>query len=62
MSRIRIFISFLLFLAAAPCFSQRVKPLNLPSYDKEKLHLGFSLAVNKSDFALEPATDATRPY
>ena len=61
MYKLRIFISFLLMLVAFGGFAQRTKPLNLPSYDKEKLHFGFSLAVNKADFALYPAIDANRP-
>jgi hypothetical protein len=49
-----------LFLSL-PAFSQRTKPLNLPGYDKEKLHFGFSLAVNKADFVLYPAANAVKP-
>jgi hypothetical protein len=41
--------------------AQRVKQLNLPSYDKEKLHFGCSLAINKANFLLYPADAATKP-
>lgn len=51
---------FALLLCQA-AFAQTTKPLNLPGYDKEKLHFGFSLAVNKAYFVLYPATDAARP-
>lgn len=42
-------------------FAQRVKSLNLATYDKEKLHFGFSLAVNKADFELTPAHESVKP-
>jgi hypothetical protein len=41
--------------------AQRVKQLNLPSYDREKLHFGCSLAINKANFLLYPADAATKP-
>ena len=33
-------------------FAQQTRSLNLPGYDKEKLHFGFSLSVNKGDFVM----------
>lgn len=33
--------------------SQRNKIENLPKYDKQKLHFGFSLGINKTDFVIE---------
>ena len=42
-------------------YTQKVKQQNLPAYDKDKLHFGFSLAVNKADFALYPSTSSTKP-
>ena len=51
----------IVFLFLNPAFSQRVKQLNLPAYDKEKLHFGFSLAVNKADFVLYPADVSEKP-
>lgn len=41
--------------------AQKVKPLNLAGYDKEKLHFGFSLGVNKADFVLYPASASVKP-
>lgn len=41
--------------------AQKAKPLNLPGYDREKLHFGFSLGVNKAYFVLYPADAATKP-
>lgn len=35
-----------------PCFAQRIRQQNLPSYDNKKLHFGFTLGVNKADFIL----------
>lgn len=56
-----IYIScFLGLIFAIPSFAQRVKQLNLPAYDKEKLHFGFSLAINKANFLLYPADPATK--
>ena len=48
-------------LSAFLSFAQKSKQLNLPGYDKEKLHFGFSLGVNKADFVLFPATASTKP-
>ena len=48
-------------LFSAHTYAQKVKPQNLPSYDKEKLHFGFSLAVNKADFVLFPAANGIKP-
>ena len=53
-----IFISVLFFTNS---YSQKVKPQNLPSYDKEKLHFGFSLGVNKAYFVLYPASASIKP-
>ncbi len=57
----RVFLPVILLCLAFPGFAQRVKPLNLPGYDKEKLHFGFSLAINKADFALTPAAGSVKP-
>jgi hypothetical protein len=48
-------------LPTAFCFAQKVKILNLPGYDKEKLHFGFSLGINKAYFVLFPETPPTKP-
>ncbi|TAL58354.1 MAG: hypothetical protein EPN85_11805, partial [Bacteroidetes bacterium] len=61
MFKLRFCLSFLLALLASPGFSQKVKSLNLATYDKEILHFGFSLGVNKADFALAPAVEAVKP-
>ena len=53
--------AILAIFLGAPVLAQKAKPLNLPGYDKEKLHFGFSLAVNKADFVLFPANDANKP-
>ncbi len=42
-------------------FAQMQRQLNLPSYDHEKLHFGFSLAFNKADFIVFPADNAHKP-
>ena len=50
-----------LFFFFLPASAQRVKPANLAGYDKEKLHFGFSLGVNKADFVLYPAANSVKP-
>lgn len=61
MLHLRIFLVFLAIHLASAGFAQRVKSLNLATYDKEKLHFGFSLGINKADFAFVPAVDSVRP-
>lgn len=57
-----MFIFFIFFLLLSnPAAAQKAKPLNLPKYDREKLHFGFSLGVNKADFVLFPANASTKP-
>ena len=46
---------------AATAIAQQTKSLNLPGYDKEKLHFGFSLSVNQADFALYRAAATSAP-
>lgn len=53
------FVSALFFLT--PASAQKLKPLNLQNYDREKLHFGFSLGVNKAYFVIYPADAATKP-
>src|SRR5688572_30447176 len=55
-----IFFLLILFISNSAA-AQKIKPLNLPKYDREKLHFGFSLAVNKADFVLFTADVAARP-
>jgi hypothetical protein len=50
-----------LFLSYTGIFAQKQKLLNLPGYDKERLHFGFSLGVNKADFVFYPAEVSVRP-
>ncbi len=58
----KIFFCFaILLFISANLFAQKAKPLNLPSYDKEKLHFGFSLGVNKAYFVLYPSSPPTKP-
>ena len=57
--------SIILFFAIIGCihisYAQKVKPLNLPTYDYERLHFGFSLGINKADFALYRANNTITP-
>ncbi len=45
-----IFVTALLILIATTLFSQVKKPQNLRRYDQKKLHFGFSLGLNTTDF------------
>src|SRR6185436_4285256 len=53
-----IFISTLLF-----CLSERANaqlddvPLNLPKYDKQWIHFGFTLGINSSKFTIDRVGD-----
>ena len=55
------FLLLVFFLASAASFAQRVKQLNLPNYDHEKLHFGFSLGFNKGNFVVFPQDNANKP-
>lgn len=64
MQKIRKHIFFsavLLFFISASAFAQKGKPANLQGYDKERLHFGFSLAVNKAYLVLYPANSPAKP-
>lgn len=39
------------------CSAQVKKVLNLPKYDRQKIHFGFSLGVNKTDFIIKRIDD-----
>ena len=41
--------------------AQKSKPLNLPGYDHEKLHFGFSLGINKAYFVLSSSFAPQKP-
>jgi len=66
MQKLRIFKSVLIlcsafFFSLNFSFAQRSKQLNLPNYDHEKLHFGFSLGFNKADFVVFPQDNASKP-
>lgn len=46
-----LFIFFLLFVQNS--FAQQNKVQNLPKYDKQKIHFGFSLGLNTCNFKME---------
>ena len=56
-----IFCFAISFCFSVYAFSQKVKLLNLPNYDHEKLHFGFSLGVNKAYFVLYPSSPPAKP-
>ena len=44
----RFIITILLFLSVQFVYAQRSRPKNLPTYDKTKLHFGFSLGLSEA--------------
>ncbi len=56
-----IFFSFVVLSISLEASAQKIKPLNLQNYDREKLHFGFSIGVNKAYFVLYPADATTKP-
>jgi hypothetical protein len=42
----------LIFACTGMSFGQRKKIQNLPNYDRQKIHFGFLLGINKTDFAI----------
>jgi|ERR1051326_7636536 hypothetical protein len=64
LSKIFFYSAFVFFSAVLnlmETFAQRAMPMNLPNYDHEKLHFGFSLAINKAYFVLYPSAPPTKP-
>lgn len=47
-------ISIVLILSACTVFAQRPKVENLPKFDRKKIHFGFTIGLNKYDFAVKP--------
>jgi len=56
-----IFCYLVFIFISISASAQKITPLNLQNYDREKLHFGFSLGVNKAYFVLYPADEATKP-
>ncbi len=48
----KIILFLVLLISNQLVLAQKTKLINLPHYDKEYIHFGFSLAVNKADFVL----------
>ncbi|MBI4945546.1 MAG: outer membrane beta-barrel protein [Bacteroidetes bacterium] len=59
MKKLVLFSGF--WLLTSFSFAQKVKQLNLPNYDHDKLHFGFSLGFNKADFVIFPQNKANKP-
>lgn len=56
-----IFCLLLAVFFSTVSVAQQTKSLNLPGYDREKLHFGFSLSINKADLVLYRAAATTGP-
>ena len=41
-------------MLAPTIFAQKVKTINSPNYDYQRLHFGFLLGINKADFIVHP--------
>lgn len=48
-----IAVMLIFFLGNQNGFAQRKKVLNLPKYDKQRIHFGFLLGANKTDFTVK---------
>jgi hypothetical protein len=51
--RLHRLIYILLILAADDCQAQKIRVSNLEKYDKQRLHFGFLLGINSTNFRLE---------
>lgn len=54
---IAILFVIIQFSAENAAWAQKAKTENLPNFDARRIHFGFSLAYNRSDFDLTPAAD-----
>lgn len=52
-----IYIILIIFMSASSYSQIRKKPQNLPLYDKQKLHFGFTLGINSLDFKIRNNPD-----
>ena len=48
---------FIQLIEATHVFAQEKKVLNQPKYDRQKMHFGFLLGVNKTDFVIKRIKD-----
>lgn len=53
----KLFFLFTLLVTPVLVFGQKNKVPNLPKYDKQKIHFGFLLGVNITDFAIKRKGD-----
>ena len=53
----KLFLIFTLVCLCTISFAQHVSVMNLEKYDKQHLHFGFLLGINKTDFKVVRATD-----
>jgi hypothetical protein len=53
----RTFYIFILIIFALKVHAQRTKVENMPKYDKQVVHFGFSLGVNSADFKVKKSPD-----
>lgn len=48
----KVFLLLLFVLITTSSFGQRKKVQNLPNYDRQKIHFGFLLGINTTDFVI----------
>lgn len=53
-SNLKLLFSFILILSVSLAIAQRPKVENLPKFDRKKIHFGFTIGLNKYDFAVKP--------
>ena len=53
MKKLLFILTVICFCSASSVFGQRKKVQNLPNYDRQKIHFGFLLGINKTDFVIK---------
>ena len=54
---ILLLISLCCFVILKECYGQKSKVQNLPKYDHQWIHFGFTLGINNADFIIHPSPD-----
>ena len=58
----KLVVIFILFFNVWTIFSQKEKPQNYKRFDEHRIHFGFMLGFNKSDFTVFQKIDAYQQY
>ncbi|MDQ3193013.1 MAG: PorT family protein, partial [Bacteroidota bacterium] len=50
-------LTFILLISSQYSYAQKKKIENLPKFDQKRLHFGFTIGINSSDFAVDRVPD-----